>query len=340
MKRNIIKEVESKRVRHNFASIAGANYAIEDLKNLEKIVNSISLSNTYDLFPFNYLPVSICSSFETFFRFEINTLIDTPGFDIQRINLLKEVKDFKLGLVITDEMVKRKISTGELVSHLVKINSILSIDRIISCLTQRNFFKTLRNFETSYKSEWYLTLIDYWRKNYNQIIKDLKTVYELRNIACHEFGYIIDISKEVLYRYLRNSIVFLDMTSLYLNRPYSAVQPKELKLSELTRSKRSFQKSEKQLEDLVTQICEATTKVWFDTVSLTSDLQSEIFLWKQHRKKLAKTLTEEYCTPPSDYWMYWNNMEMLTIEKISTLSERYQYLFTEIECSSNIQSFG
>lgn len=258
---------------------------------------------------------------------------------MQRLNLLEEIKDFKPGLPIVKEMVHKKISIGELVSHLIKINSISSINRVFSYLLQTDFLHALKTMETNYKSEDYLLLIDYWRKNYNQIIKDLQSVYELRNIACHEFGYIIEVSKEVLQRYLKNGTVFLQIAGSYLSKLDYNPQFKKSRTSDVTRAKRSFQKSEIQLDELIEKICQATQKVWFDTVYLTSDLENEIFLWRQYRKKVVKTIGEMWGASTSDREMYWNNMEMLTIEKISTLSNRYQYLFDEIESSSKIQSF-
>jgi hypothetical protein len=336
MKRNIINEIENKRFRYNYASVAYGNYTIKDIDELEQKTTKDFRNSSFNL---DYLSVSICSSFETFFRFEVKSLVDKPHFDVQRLNLLEEVKDFKPGLPIVKETLHKKISIGELVSHLIKINSVSSINRVFSYLLQTDFLHALRTMEANCKSEHYLSLINYWRKNYDQIIKDLQSLYELRNIACHEFGYIIEVSKEVLHRYLKNGTVFLKIACSYLSKLDYTPQFKKPRTSDVTRAKKSFQKSEKQLDELIEKICQAAQKVWFDTVYLNSDLINEIFLWRRYRKKVVKAIGEMWGASTSDREMYWNNMEMLTIEKIGTLSDRYQYLFDEIENSTKIQSF-
>lgn len=66
MKRNIINEIENKRFRYNYPSVTYGNYTIKELDELEQKTIKDFRNTAFNLFPFDYLSVSICSSFETF----------------------------------------------------------------------------------------------------------------------------------------------------------------------------------------------------------------------------------------------------------------------------------
>ncbi|MEO6456641.1 MAG: hypothetical protein ABIN97_21380 [Ginsengibacter sp.] len=336
MKRNIINEIELKRVRSNkFKSI------VHDLKEFEQTIHKANVTSSYDLFPFQLIPVNICSAFETFFKEQITLLIDQNHVGITRVEMLDEVKLFKPDLSFIHKVISQKISLGELVSHLVSIKKIERINNVFSVLINTDFLNSLKHLKTSFTYDAHLSLMNWWRRNYNEIIKDIDSLYRLRNIICHEHDAVISISKDTLLRYLKNSIVFLEITSIYLDSLIAPIKSKRKKVSELTLAKREFIKLENELGNLADKICDYSNKVRYDTAYLIINLRDEMVLWKQHRKKIAKSNCELYCTQRASYCsMYWFNMQIITDEKIKTLKDRHEDLFAEVESYSKLQTFN
>jgi len=335
MKRNIVNEIELKRVRINkFKSI------VHDLKEFEKTMNKANVTSTYDLFPLQFIPINICSAFETFFKEQIIVLIDQSRIDISRIEILEEIKVFKLDFSVIHKVISEKISVGELVSHLVSIKKISSINNVFSILLNIDFFYGLKHLKNCFTYEAHLILMNYWRQNYNEIMKDIDSLYRFRNIICHEYDAVVNIKKNVLLRYLKNSIVFLEVTSLYLEALMTPIKIKRKKISDLNVAKRDFQNLEKKLDDLVDKICDYSNKALYDMAYLIINLRDELFLWKQYRRKLAKSNCELYGMANGKCTMYWFNMQIITDEKIKLLKDRHNDLFDEVEKYSKTQTFS
>jgi hypothetical protein len=335
MKRNIISEIESKRVRINrYKSI------IHDLKEFEERSNKNLVSLSDDSFSSELIPVKICSSFETFFREQIIFLIDRNHTDISKIELLDEIKAFRFDLCFTHQIISKKSSLGEFVSHLVSLKNINNINRIFSCLLNVDFLRSLELLETPFTYDAHLALMNYWKSNCNQIMKDLNSLYQYRNIICHAYDAAVNISKDVLLRYLKNDIIFLEITSFYFDCLIIPVKINSKKLSALMLAKKDFIKSENELNNLVDRICDYSNKVWYDMGYLISNLRDEITLWQKYRKELAKSNCELYYMQGTSCSMYWFNMQIITEEKIKTLEDRYEDLFDEVEKYSKTQTFN
>ena len=103
------------------------------------------------------------------------------------------------------------------------------------------------------------------------------------------------------------------------------------RVSEVTLARRDFFEIEVKLDELVEKVCEYSNKVWYDTLYLSSNLKDEVFLWKRHRTKIAKSNCWIYQGGPTYYFQYWREMEAMTNEMINTLTSRHEYLFNEVE---------
>jgi len=197
----------------------------------------------------------------------------------------------------------------------------------------------LKSFNHLTKASWIIEVEEYWARNYVEVLRDINSAYELRNITCHEFGFCIDIKKETLFRYLKNSIAFLEHVDFYLYSLHHPAPKKIRKIKEVTLAKKSFLEKEKQLNGLIARLLKALNSFEFDMEPSEEAFTSEIILWKQHRKKVAKSNCEIYTGTRNYYTMYWHEMMWTTGEKIDVLLRRNESLFSEAERYSQIQKF-
>ena len=334
MKPNIIHQIEMKRVRYNHNE---SFTLIQQLKDYESMLQNDTSTYTFDYQYCNPIPVIICSAFETFFRAAIKDLIDKNIVTKKKLMRIDVIRNLRLHLPLWNEIQEKEISLGELASVLVKIKNISSINALLSILIDTDFLPALRIFTCSLKS--ILKPEVYWITNYNQILKDINSTYELRNILCHEFGSWFEVKKETLFRYLKHSIVFLDQVNRYLDCFHNPLQKKSRKIKEETVAKISFIEREKELDKLLIKISETSDEVGYDRGPFEDAFVNEMILWKQFRKKLAKSNCEMFLGTKNFKHMYWNNMESITIEKIASLLKQNEALFCEAEIHSKVQRF-
>lgn len=337
MKRNLIKEIELKRVRTN--DFLGDTPIIHDLKEYESEINSASCKEIYNDNIYQFIPVKVCSAFESFFRFSIEKLIDTKKIDSQRVLKIDEIKNFSCNVLVMQEFLKNKISLGEIASKLVSLTSMRKIHIAFSLLLDCDFLKELITFKIKSNPAIHNLEQTYWEQNYSTILKDLNAMYEVRNITCHEFSFVINIEKPILHRYLKHGISFLERVSAFLYYRYYTTQIRKQKISENTLAKRDFIEMENQLDELVERVCNYSGKVWYDTVYLSTNLKDEIFYWKRHRRRIVKSNCWIYERSKSYHLFYWREMEIMTFEMIKTLNSRYEYLVNEVEKKLKIQKF-
>jgi hypothetical protein len=333
MEPNIIHQIEMKRVRYNRNESFNL---IHELKEYQSLLENITSKGTLIHQSYDLIPVKICSAFETFFRAAIKDLIDSNIAKNQRLMKIDEIKTFRFNFSLWDEIKKKEISVGELASELVKIKKTEGINFLLSKLLDLSFLPTLKSFSNSLKAT--SEAENYWTNHYNQILKDINSVYDLRNILCHEFGFWVEVKKETL-RYLKHSIVFLEQSNRYLSHLRNPLQKKSGKVKEETMAKKNFVQKEKELDMLVAKIVKVTNELGYEMHPFEEAFAREIGLWKQYRKKVAKSNCEVYIGTSNFKSMYWSNMEFITREKIVSLLELNESLFFEAEIHSKVQKF-
>jgi hypothetical protein len=153
MKRNIIHEIEMKRVRYNHNE---SFTLIQQLKDYESILeNDISKGN-FDYQHCHLIPVKICSAFESFFRSAIKDLIDLNIAKKKKLMQMDEIKNFRFDFSLWNEIKTKEISLGVLVSVLIRIKKIKSINALLSILLDLDFLAALKSFTYSIKSPRFL----------------------------------------------------------------------------------------------------------------------------------------------------------------------------------------
>jgi hypothetical protein len=328
MKRNIIEEIELKRSRY---SDYNAYRIICELKELEREVMDTEIEKSKNYPTIKYIPLIAWSAIESFFQLELKDLIDNNIIDSKRLSFLEELKNFRLTILFTQEMTAKKISLGALISHVINVSNLQNINSVFSTLLNIDFLNDLKSFRMELK--YYKTLIDGWQVNSIQVIKDLHSIYRARNILAHEFGFEIDIKNDVLLRYLKNCILFLELSNCYIDNLSQSVK------IERKSAKEGFEDSDNKLDCLVEKILDYSNKTWYDMEPILWGFQDEIYLWRLHCKKVAKANCEIYIGTKNYKEMLWTNLEMLTREKVNLLANRYEYLFNEIDYATKIERF-
>jgi hypothetical protein len=129
-----------------------------------------------------YFPIGTVACIETYFRIVYRDLIDFgPPFS-DRLIEFKDIK-FTVDTVLAIHS-KHAISLGEFISHLLPTNNLDDINRSMSQLIGEDF---LARFSAKIKVAYDIEEFD----NFNIeafIFGNLKDLYELRHIFCHELG--------------------------------------------------------------------------------------------------------------------------------------------------------
>ena len=87
------------------------------------------------------------------------------------------------------------------------------------------------------------------------------------------------------------------------------------------------------------KISEAFDELGYDTEPYEDAFVNEMILWRQYRKRLAKSNCEIYSGSTNFKSMYWFNMERITDERIDSLYKQNEALFFEAELHSKVQRF-
>ncbi len=213
MKTNIVHQIEMRRARYNH----NEGFAlIQQLKNFEDVMKSCLLKKDFSDQHYYSIVVTICSAFETFFRSAIKNFIDKRHISPKRLLQIDIIKNYHIDLNTCSELMEKEISVGEVASELVKLNGMKNINTLLSILLDFHLIPALTSFHYPTKSRGLINAEDYWLNNYQQIFKDIDSVYEIRNIHCHEFGFWIEIKKDTFLRYLKHSIIFLERVDTFL----------------------------------------------------------------------------------------------------------------------------
>lgn len=180
MKRDILKEIESKRNRFSkrrsaykqaherLMALIYSKFHLMPLSNKNKEVKNELI---------RYFSVGLISCIEGYFRIIIKEMIDygSPFRDNAH-----KLEDLKLNLQLITNLYDKKISIGEIISHLVKISSFNDIQKHMSVLFGYDYFSKIKQ----------MVVIE--PKTYDEFqpraYEILNKTFEDRHIACHELN--------------------------------------------------------------------------------------------------------------------------------------------------------
>jgi hypothetical protein len=128
-----------------------------------------------------YFPMAIVAAVESFFRMAIRDLIDSGAPFLERV---QQFKDIKLDMAMAAAIQGRKVTLGEIVSHLLRLNNLRDINASVSVIIGEDFLDHLKNSQ--------LDLPEPGLVEMNEMAGDvfawLTHLYKLRHIYCHELA--------------------------------------------------------------------------------------------------------------------------------------------------------
>lgn len=150
-----------------------------------QIDSSNILSLTYEIS--RYIPIGLVSCLEGYFRVVYANLLDFGSPYRERVNKLDINKSaFTLDTIFSLE--QSRVSAGEFAAHILKTSSLDDINNIMEVLTGENFLEQFkREFSNSQKNQIQMSLFPMDDEDLaNQVIIDIKRLFELRHMYAHE----------------------------------------------------------------------------------------------------------------------------------------------------------
>ena len=227
--RNIATEILEKK-KHLKSSLDGFNriyervYDISLLENFyeealigefsgnEELSSELEIYNPAFLEGIKYIPVSLVACIESFFRLLFSRTIDSSSF--YKDNATKF--DIRYNLKTAIDLEANKLTIGEFISHLLRVNNIDDIGSNMSQILGEDFFKGFKLWrkELDVQGELFPSS-DIEKESF--LFSRLTTLFELRHCICHEAYTPVDNNDiRILVSFSRHVREFLSVTERYI----------------------------------------------------------------------------------------------------------------------------
>jgi hypothetical protein len=215
-------------------------------KSKEKIKYSEKINVSYNLYKLlnefdekkddkNFLitiPINIVSSNESFFKEIISSLIDHEEKYLNNSKTLIKKNNIRIDLEDIYHITKSNFSLGDLLAYSFKYSSFESIFNTFESVSNIKVFEKIEEVKKALIPELDIeTSID--EKNFldkNRLFKNLKEVYEVRNVICHDFlstTHKLILEPEKIKEYLTDAYIFQELITFSLDvKVYSIDTPK------------------------------------------------------------------------------------------------------------------
>lgn len=196
---------------------------INEKKKLQFSEHKFVLENEF----LKYVPVSIVSCFEDFFKRLISEYIDSNDFYLEKS--LEIFKKNKIDIDIFKGLRSKHFSIGELIAFSLSYSSFDTIKENFRLVSGTELLDKLSNITTNDLFQKEVTDPDL-EKSKSQIKEEqneLYRIYNVRHIICHEFGAKIEIDTVETNKMLEVAILFLKgvnrvlLDDLYKDYPWS-----------------------------------------------------------------------------------------------------------------------
>ena len=313
MKRNIVSEIKSIKERTKYNAIHRFS---ERLTSISKL-----LKTDIDDEVLRYIPIALVACFENFFRLITKDLIDSGiPFTEYAVNF-NQSKNIKFDFEIVTAINSNSITIGELISHVLSWNNLDDMNSNISTLINDDFLTKLKSHKRQSNFEDINKNSANFVANSDSIIRDIKRVYELRHIFCHEFAPDIKVEKQEISRCFINSRIFLNHADDYIAQLLYPNFP-ETQLDMNIHANQEFEKLDLELNSLVSKIKKSAKDDKYLQL-----FEHSIVLWKEYRTTIAELAALENIGGSIYPMVYAESLTDTTEDKIAMLKEEYEYVF-------------
>ena len=210
-----IMEISSRRPSGNFyieleTRLSYLKKIYENRKNMEKEL-------------WRYFPISIVSCSEAFFRHAIKKLIDAGEPYLTNSKGLLDSRKTDFGIL--KALHGRSITIGDIVAHLVPINSLDQISKVMSGLLDYKFLDKIPQTHDR-------LAVEIEKKPKEAIISDKHTTFrfvartfELRHIFCHEFANKYELDEPEIEQCFEHFCTFLAASKEHIQQTLFPNEP-------------------------------------------------------------------------------------------------------------------
>jgi len=165
-----------------------------------------------------YFPIGFVACIEGYFRLAIMDLINhgKPFSDNA-----KKFKDYKFTVEHIIALQEKKVSYGELISHLLPLNGLDEIESTMSLIMGKSFLKELINTKTGNDEIFSGKSLEEVGKS-NKLISDINKLYELRHIFAHELAPSIIINTPEISSCSQAATVFMFLSETLISNILTA----------------------------------------------------------------------------------------------------------------------
>lgn len=179
------------------------------------------------------IPILIVSSNESFFKELFSSLIDFDEFYLNNSKNLIKRNNIKLDIEDLLFVTKSKFSLGDLIAYSLKYSSIESLFKTFKEISSVDIFEHKEYLSEIIDEGFELEEVinDERPIDNNRIFKNLKEVYEIRNIICHDFlstKHKLNLEYNFLVECVKDAYVLQEIISIYCSEKiYSKDIPKD-----------------------------------------------------------------------------------------------------------------
>jgi len=136
-----------------------------------------------------YIPTAAIACFEGVFRSIVKELIDIGRPYTNHLGDLEKRLQIKLTFDILLEIQAKSITIGELIAHVLPCNRLEDVDTALSIILGHSFLDALKNHRRHPGFKMRQSSYYQFNKNHTEIYADVKKLFDLRHILCHEIAF-------------------------------------------------------------------------------------------------------------------------------------------------------
>jgi len=225
-----------------------------------------------------YFLIATVASGELYFRSISRSFIDAGEPYSKNAGKFNQTQNIKFDFEIVNAIHGKSVTIGEIISHMLPFNNLEDVNSNISTIIGKDLLSEIKKFNKRTKIfEDYNQAIENFHLHHQIILADVKRLYELRHIFCHEFGTLLSTDLDELYKVFCNAIIFFVVCEWYLNNELYPNSP-ETSSDMIKRAVDIFEKSEKELEEVIMSIRKSNDS------KQNEYFENIITKWKEYRE--------------------------------------------------------
>jgi hypothetical protein len=316
-KRNIASEIGQLKGRKEFETFDVVYSKLKKIKDSLKELKKVTSGSKQELL--KYIPVALVGTMESFLRSTIASLINKNNNEtyLLRARTLFDSNGIKFDFDTFAHLQKKEYTIGEFLSHQLSFSKYEQIHSTFTTMFGIDFIAALN----SYKNPGLHTGLknpqpEKFESLSEDIIKDVKLLFELRHIVCHEMALKIQFTEQDAFRIYSSVYSFLYQIYNYV---YLIQYPDTFEDIEMLtkKAKLEFEKKEAELNDLLEKILKNPVTYLGSHVNIEHFKKSNE-LWYEYRENYVKTLNPDF---QENYLInyYYEDLSMITDDRITDL---------------------